>query len=112
MTGILLQHAQVPDLNRIDTYERVGGSESLTNHARIVTATNKPVRPDEEGRALRHPVSSDADIEVKVMRPQDMPRAVAPVKDPFSWPKTSLSISVGGSAARFTATNGSALRGA
>jgi DNA-binding NtrC family response regulator len=35
------------------TYERVGGSEPLTNQARIVTATNKPVRPDEEGRALR-----------------------------------------------------------
>ena len=25
MTGILLQHADVPDLNRIDTYERLGG---------------------------------------------------------------------------------------
>ena len=27
------------------SFERVGGSESLTNSARIVTATNKPVRP-------------------------------------------------------------------
>ena len=35
------------------TYERVGGSEPLTNQARIVTATNKPVRPDEEDRVLR-----------------------------------------------------------
>jgi DNA-binding NtrC family response regulator len=35
------------------TYERLGGSEPLSNQARIVTATNKPVRPDEEGRALR-----------------------------------------------------------
>ena len=29
MTGILLQHAQVPDLNRIDTYERLGGYRGL-----------------------------------------------------------------------------------
>jgi DNA-binding NtrC family response regulator len=35
------------------TYERVGGSEPLTNQARIVTATNKPVRPDEQERVLR-----------------------------------------------------------
>jgi two-component system response regulator AtoC len=35
------------------TYERVGGTEPLVNQARIVTATNKPVRPDEDGRALR-----------------------------------------------------------
>ncbi len=31
----------------------------------------------EEGRADRHPVSSDPEVIVKVMRPQDMPRAVA-----------------------------------
>ena len=29
MTGILLQHAEVPDLNRIDTYERLGGYRGL-----------------------------------------------------------------------------------
>jgi NADH-quinone oxidoreductase subunit F len=29
MTGILLQHAQVPDLNRIGTYERLGGYRGL-----------------------------------------------------------------------------------
>jgi len=29
MTRILLQHADVPDLNRIDTYERVGGYRGL-----------------------------------------------------------------------------------
>jgi NADH-quinone oxidoreductase subunit F len=29
VTGILLQHAQVPDLNRIDTYERLGGYRGL-----------------------------------------------------------------------------------
>ena len=31
----------------------------------------------EEGKAVRHPVSSDPEVIVKVMRPQDMPRAVA-----------------------------------
>ena len=31
----------------------------------------------EEGRADRHPVSADPEVVVKVMRPQDMPRAVA-----------------------------------
>jgi len=30
-----------------------------------------------EGEAVRHPVSSDPEVIVKVMRPQDMPRAVA-----------------------------------
>jgi len=29
-------------------FERVGGGEALQNHARILTATNKPVRPDRE----------------------------------------------------------------
>ncbi len=36
--------------------------------------------------------------------------AVAPVNAPFSWPKSSLSMSVGGSAARFTAMNGPSTR--
>ncbi|MDA0302447.1 MAG: ATP phosphoribosyltransferase [Chloroflexi bacterium] len=31
----------------------------------------------EEGKAVRHPVSGDPEVTVKVMRPQDMPRAVA-----------------------------------
>ena len=31
----------------------------------------------EEGRAVRHPTSTIEGVEVKVMRPQDMPRAVA-----------------------------------
>jgi DNA-binding NtrC family response regulator len=34
-------------------YERVGGEERLQSRARIVTATNKPVRPGEPGCALR-----------------------------------------------------------
>ena len=38
-------------------------------------------------------------------------RSAAPVNAPFSWPKISLSISVSGIAAQFTATNGRDLRG-
>jgi DNA-binding NtrC family response regulator len=34
-------------------YERVGGSETLTSHARIIAATNKPVRPGSPGSTLR-----------------------------------------------------------
>jgi len=34
-------------------YERVGGTETLTSRARVVAATNKPVRPGEPGATLR-----------------------------------------------------------
>jgi DNA-binding NtrC family response regulator len=34
-------------------FERVGGSEALPARARVVTATNKPVRPSEPGCVLR-----------------------------------------------------------
>ncbi len=34
-------------------FERVGGGEPLKNRARVVTATNKPVRPGEPGCVLR-----------------------------------------------------------
>jgi DNA-binding NtrC family response regulator len=34
-------------------YERVGGTETLTTRARIVAATNKPVRPGDAGATLR-----------------------------------------------------------
>jgi DNA-binding NtrC family response regulator len=34
-------------------FERVGGTETLTSRARIVAATNKPVRPAAEGSTLR-----------------------------------------------------------
>jgi DNA-binding NtrC family response regulator len=34
-------------------YERVGGTETLASRARIVAATNKPVRPGEPGARLR-----------------------------------------------------------
>ena len=35
------------------TYERVGSSESLQSRARVVSATNKPVRPGEPGTSVR-----------------------------------------------------------
>jgi DNA-binding NtrC family response regulator len=35
------------------SYQRIGGSEPLASHARVVSATNKPVRPSEPGCALR-----------------------------------------------------------
>ena len=35
------------------TFERVGGSQTLQSGARIVAATNKPVRPGEDGASLR-----------------------------------------------------------
>jgi len=64
------------------TYERVGGSEPLVNHARIVTATNKPVRPDEENRVLREDLYYRlAVIEIRVpplrARRSDIPLLVA-----------------------------------
>jgi DNA-binding NtrC family response regulator len=64
------------------TYERVGGSEPLTNQARIVTATNKPVRPDEESRVLREDLYYRlAVIEIRVpplrARRSDIPLLVA-----------------------------------
>jgi DNA-binding NtrC family response regulator len=34
-------------------YERVGGTETLTSRARVVAATNKPVRPGDPGATLR-----------------------------------------------------------
>jgi two-component system response regulator AtoC len=63
-------------------FERVGGTEPLTNRARIVTATNKPVRPDEEGRALREDLYYRlAVIEIAVpplrARRSDIPQLVA-----------------------------------
>ena len=36
--GILLQHADVPDLNRIDTYERLGGYAALRRALTEMTA--------------------------------------------------------------------------
>jgi two-component system, NtrC family, response regulator AtoC len=35
------------------TFERVGGEAPMTSRARIIAATNKPVRPGEPGAALR-----------------------------------------------------------
>jgi DNA-binding NtrC family response regulator len=35
------------------TYERVGGNDPLTSDARLIAATNRPVRPGAAGAALR-----------------------------------------------------------
>jgi two-component system, NtrC family, response regulator AtoC len=35
-------------------YERVGGTETMRSAARVLAATNKPVRPGEDGSTLRH----------------------------------------------------------
>jgi DNA-binding NtrC family response regulator len=64
------------------SFERVGGSERLITEARIVTATNKPVRPDEEGRVLREDLYYRlAVIEIRVpplrARRSDIPLLVA-----------------------------------
>jgi len=64
------------------TFERVGGSEVLTTRARIIAATNKPVRPSEERSTLREDLYYRlAVIEVEVpplrARRSDIPLLVA-----------------------------------
>jgi DNA-binding NtrC family response regulator len=63
-------------------FERVGGDERLMNAARIVTATNKPVRPGEPGAALREDLYyrlAVIEIEVPPLRARrsDIPLLVA-----------------------------------
>jgi DNA-binding NtrC family response regulator len=63
-------------------YERVGGDEPLTSHARLVSATNKPVRPGEPGCVLREDLYYRlAVIEIEVpplrKRKSDIPLLVA-----------------------------------
>ena len=57
----------------------------------------------------RSPISSRKSVPPAAASKRPSRRAAAPVKAPFSWPKSSLSTSVGGSAAKFTATNGARL---
>ncbi len=64
------------------SFERVGGSETLFNRARVVTATHKPVRPGEPGCALREDLYYRlAVIEIEVpplrVRRSDIPLLVA-----------------------------------
>jgi two-component system response regulator AtoC len=64
------------------TFERVGGSEKLTSRARIIAATNKPVRPGEPGCVLREDLYyrlAVIDIEVPPLRARrsDVPLLVA-----------------------------------
>jgi DNA-binding NtrC family response regulator len=64
------------------SYQRVGGSETLTSRARVITATNKPVRPGEPGCVLREDLYYRlAVIEIQVpplrVRRSDIPLLVA-----------------------------------
>jgi DNA-binding NtrC family response regulator len=64
------------------TYERVGGSESLKSGARLIVATNKPVKPGAAGAALREDLYyrlAVIDIEVPPLRERvsDIPLLVA-----------------------------------
>src|SRR5262249_22445161 len=63
-------------------YERVGGDESLASQARLVSATNKPVRPGEPDCALREDLYyrlAVIEIEVPPLRKRrsDIPLLVA-----------------------------------
>jgi DNA-binding NtrC family response regulator len=64
------------------TFERIGGSEVLTTRARIIAATNKPVRPSDEGSTLREDLYyrlAVIEIEVPPLRARrsDIPLLVA-----------------------------------
>ncbi len=52
------------------------------------------------------PISSSSSVPFCATSKQPARRSEAPVKAPFSWPNSSLSISVSGSAAQLMATNG------
>ncbi len=63
-------------------YERVGGTEVLTNRARVIAATHKPVRPGQPGATLRDDLYYRlAVIEVELpplrARRSDIPQLVA-----------------------------------
>ncbi|HXU63505.1 MAG TPA: sigma-54 dependent transcriptional regulator [Polyangia bacterium] len=64
------------------TYERVGGDDPITTDARIIAATNRPVRPGTPGVALREELYyrlAVIDIELPPLRarPSDIPLLVA-----------------------------------
>jgi len=64
------------------SYARVGGDETLTSRARIVSATNKPVRPSERGAVLREDLYyrlAVLEIEIPPLRARrsDIPLLVA-----------------------------------
>ncbi|HSS40402.1 MAG TPA: sigma-54 dependent transcriptional regulator, partial [Polyangia bacterium] len=64
------------------TYERVGGDTPITTDARIIAATNRPVRPGAPGAALREELYYRlAVIEIELpplrARPSDIPLLVA-----------------------------------
>ena len=57
------------------------------------------------------PISSSSSVPCCATSKHPARRSLAPVKRPFSWPNSSLSISVSGSAAQLIATNGPCRRG-
>jgi DNA-binding NtrC family response regulator len=64
------------------TYERVGGGETLKSAARVVAATNKPVKPTEAGATLRQDLYfrlAVVEIELPPLRARksDIPHLVA-----------------------------------
>ncbi len=64
------------------TFERVGGNETLKSRARIVAATNKPVRPGDAGATLREDLYyrlAVVDVELPALRARrsDIPLLVA-----------------------------------
>ena len=60
----------------------------------------------------RSPISSRKSVPPAAASKRPSRRALAPVKAPLSWPKSSLSTSVAGKAAMFTATKGAPWRAA
>jgi DNA-binding NtrC family response regulator len=64
------------------TYERVGGTETLKSRARVIAATNKPVRPGDSGTTLREDLYyrlAVVDVELPPLRARrsDIPLLVA-----------------------------------
>ena len=80
---------------------RLGGADRHELAAPGGTAAASPGSP-----AVISPISSRKSVPPSAAARWPAFRSVAPVKAPFSWPKSSLSSSVSGSAAQCTSTNG------
>ncbi len=106
------------DAGRARPHRPVGRGDDARVAARAARCRPRARRSPPARRAGAWSAAPDPDRRSRRGRacPRPPPRsgrcagAVAPVNAPRSWPKSSLSISVGGSAARLTATNGSRAR--